>query len=620
MMPGSLIRKILLTVLMMVLLPIVALYVFLRFQEYGSKQLQSQANLDRFAHNMSAAIAPTLWQYDERTLELFAATISIDPDPIGFVVLDEKGKQVVSNEGPFGQNESRPLAASAPISFQINGRSHPLGTLTVSSRMQSPGQYFMSRLGGDSTLIGATLTLVALMTVIAVRRLVGVPLVHLNRSMVELRDRNLRLPVAWSSNDELGEVIVIYNQMLEEQRKSEVALQAKAAELLASQKRLQDTFDYMEIGCQIIGFDWRYLYLNHAVVRQSRLHREELLGHTMMEMYPGIEHSEVFGLLSRCMQERVSQHCENFFVFPDGTSGWFETKAQPLDEGIFITSNDITTRKNQEDEIKRLNASLEQRIQERTRELALANQELRAFSYSVSHDLRAPLRGIDGWSNALLEDYGDRLDEQARSYLERVRSETQRMGQLIDDMLSLSRVTQAELRAEAVDLSALSLGICESLAASDASRAVSFRVQPGLLAMGDRGLLGIALTNLLGNAWKFTAKRATAEVELGRQQQQGVAVYFVRDNGAGFEMEYAEKLFAPFQRLHSPREFPGSGIGLATVRRIIERHGGRIWVDAEAGRGATFFFTLWQEPADLPPLVVERSGREESSPAPATAI
>jgi light-regulated signal transduction histidine kinase (bacteriophytochrome) len=225
--------------------------------------------------------------------------------------------------------------------------------------------------------------------------------------------------------------------------------------------------------------------------------------------------------------------------------------------------------------------------------LEAANRELETFSYSVSHDLRAPLRGIDGFSQALLEDYGNSLDAQVQDYLQRIRGATKRMADLIEALLELSRVTRAELQREPLDLSLMGETITEELRRRDPGRAAELVIAPLLSAEGDVRLLRIVMVNLLANAWKFTAKQPQARIEFGAQPlQDGSRAFFVRDNGAGFDMTYADKLFGAFQRLHSVSEFPGTGIGLATVQRIIRRHGGRVWAEGEVGRGATFYFTL----------------------------
>jgi signal transduction histidine kinase len=229
---------------------------------------------------------------------------------------------------------------------------------------------------------------------------------------------------------------------------------------------------------------------------------------------------------------------------------------------------------------------------ELVRDLEHKNRELESFSYAVSHDLRAPLRRIDSFSRAVLESQGERLDESGRKFLTRVREASQHMAQLIDDVLYLSRVTRAELREQEVNLSDLATLALNHLQEGDPDRVVERKIRPGVMVTGDGQLLRIAMENLLGNAWKFTGKQPHPRIEFGVTQTSGEPTYFVRDNGAGFDMTYAARLFGPFQRLHAQDEFPGSGIGLATVQRIIHRHGGRVWAEGLVGQGATFQFTL----------------------------
>jgi two-component system, NtrC family, sensor kinase len=233
-------------------------------------------------------------------------------------------------------------------------------------------------------------------------------------------------------------------------------------------------------------------------------------------------------------------------------------------------------------------------------ELELKNQELEAFSYSVSHDLRAPLRSIDGFSEALLEDYGDLLDDRGRDYLRRVRAASQRMAELIDDLLLLSRVTRADLHREPLELAALARQVFAELVRSAPERNVELTIADDMPANGDPRLLRVVLENLLGNAWKFTSERPLAHIVLGRSQLAGEPTYYVRDDGAGFDMTYAARLFRPFQRLHPESRFPGTGIGLATISRIVTRHGGRVWAEGTPGEGAVFWFTLPERPTFLP--------------------
>ena len=245
-----------------------------------------------------------------------------------------------------------------------------------------------------------------------------------------------------------------------------------------------------------------------------------------------------------------------------------------------------------EDQLRRLSEELEQRVRERTQELQAANAELEAFSYSLSHDLRAPLRRIDGYSQVLLSRDADQLDADARHALERIRASSDRMGVLIDSMLELSRLGRRPLELRDVELSALAAEVVEELRAAEPDRDVEVLIEPNLSAVGDKELLRVALQNLLGNAFKFTSQQPHARVQFGRTEHAGQAAIFVRDNGVGFDMNDADKLFHPFERLHSEREFTGTGIGLATVHRVIGRHGGRVWAQGAIGAGATFYFTL----------------------------
>jgi len=278
---------------------------------------------------------------------------------------------------------------------------------------------------------------------------------------------------------------------------------------------------------------------------------------------------------------------ENWRVRKDGSRFWANVVMTAVrDErgkllGFAKVTRDLSERRRAEAEIRA-----------RTAQLEAANKELEAFSYSVSHDLRAPLRSIDGFSQALQEDYTARLDEEGRSHLRRVRAATQRMAHLIDDLLHLARVSRAELKSAPVDLSALAQGVVAELRQREPRRAVEFVCADKAQVRGDPALLRVVLENLLGNAWKFTTQRRPARIEFGVAQQDGASAYFVRDNGAGFDMTYADKLFGAFQRLHSAKEFEGTGIGLATVQRIIHRHGGRVWAESAVDQGATFYFTV----------------------------
>jgi signal transduction histidine kinase len=238
--------------------------------------------------------------------------------------------------------------------------------------------------------------------------------------------------------------------------------------------------------------------------------------------------------------------------------------------------------------LRRLNAELRQTVSQ----LRASNAELESFAYSVSHDLRAPLRAMDGFAQALQEEHGDRLDGTGREYLEKVRAASARMSTLIDDLLGLSRVTRADMRRESVDLSALAAQTLNGLSGSEPGRKVRTGILAGQVVDGDPDLLRLMMENLLSNAWKYTSRTDQAFIEFGAETVDGKRVFFVRDNGVGFDMKYAGKLFGPFQRLHSTADFPGTGIGLATVQRVVHRHGGKVWAESAPGKGATFKFTI----------------------------
>jgi PAS domain S-box-containing protein len=324
---------------------------------------------------------------------------------------------------------------------------------------------------------------------------------------------------------------------------------------------------------------WRLVDVNPPALKTwGRQNVEDIRGKTTDEIFGPGSTEHFMPVVQKIMTEGIPYSYEDYFPNLDK---YFRFTSVPMGDYFITTGADITKIKQSEESLSHY-----------AEELASSNQELEAFSYSVSHDLRAPLRSLSGFSIMLAEDYEGKLDAQGKEYLDRIQSSSQLMNQLIDDMLRLSRIGRAEINLEKMDLSELVRAIAEELRSTQPNRNVEFVIQPNVTAMGDKALLRILTQNLLGNAWKYTAKAKNAKIEFSINKLEGKMVYSIKDNGAGFDMTYKDKLFKPFQRLHSNSDYPGTGIGLAIVQRIISRHGGKTWAEGKVGEGATFYFTL----------------------------
>jgi PAS domain S-box-containing protein len=372
---------------------------------------------------------------------------------------------------------------------------------------------------------------------------------------------------------------LLYGRNITARKEAEEALKE-------SEEKFSKAFHSSPVGLVITHLpDGQWVDANETYLKMLEYTREEVMGRTSndLNLYPDTNsRTEIFRVL------REEGKISNFELSLQTKTGKVIDTLSSVEifnlnneEFSLSTNVDITERKKAEEELK-----------QRTIDLEASNKELEAFSYSVSHDLRAPLRSITGFSAVLLEDYGEKLDKEGQQYLRKIQDSGELMGQLMDDLLKLSRVTRSDLRMEKLDISGMAREIISDLEATEPKRKVKVTIAPNMTAEGDKNLLSLVLQNLLGNAWKFTSKTVEPRIEIGVNEHKGKQPFFVRDNGSGFDMVYANKLFQPFQRLHKASEFAGTGIGLATVQRIIRRHGGEVWAEGKVGQGATFYFTL----------------------------
>ncbi len=385
----------------------------------------------------------------------------------------------------------------------------------------------------------------------------------------------------------------------------EIALHKHAADVRMRENEQWLSTTLQSIAEAVIATDesGRVRIFNRIAEKLTGWHHDEATSHTVDEVLALIDEdtgTPAENLVHKVLTDRAPVHTIEGaqLISRNGRKVAVEESAAPIVDpygnllGGVLVLRDVTERRQQLQQIQKLNAELEQRVMQRTAALQQANRELEAFSYSVAHDLRAPLRGIDGFSQMLIDKYAPHLDEEGVGYLNRVRAAAARMSELIDALLSLARVGRADLQATQVDLTQLAAALTQDLAAATPERRVKVRIEGAMTAHADPQLLRIALGNLLDNAWKFTTLTGGAELEIGQCRDATTPTYFVRDNGAGFDPTYADKLFGAFERLHSEKEFPGTGIGLAIVHRIVTRHGGCIWAQSAPDQGATFFFTL----------------------------
>lgn len=384
------------------------------------------------------------------------------------------------------------------------------------------------------------------------------------------------------SDDEIGFLTDAFNNMLSE-------IQAQNQALRANQAKLENIVQGMGDAYFNLDADWKCTYVNDRALRLFATEKKDFLDKTIWEVFRMFKGSDIDEAYQKPMHERTAVAFEDYYPVVDM---WLEARAFPEDGGTAIFFTDVTKYRKAEEEVRSFNEKLEGMVADRTRELQLANKELESFSYSVSHDLRAPLRSVHGYMNIFEEEYASKLDDEAKRLMKIIQDNAKKMGQLIDDLLSFSRLGRKELMKAHISMSDLVGMVWDDLQKGEDHRDIQMTISPLPVAYADSVTMRHVWQNLISNAVKYTRHKPKAIIEIGSETQKGRTAFFVRDNGSGFDMRYYEKLFGVFQRLHSQEEFEGTGVGLAIVHRIISRHGGEIWAEAKPDQGATFFFTL----------------------------
>lgn len=545
------------------------------------------------------SISESLWTSDTKELSTHIEGISQLRD-IQYLEIRDNEKIWVSRGQPQSRNT---LSRQYPLIHSHRGRELEIGRLTVSASLDGVYQRLLDKFwvilasNAVKTFLVASFILFIfyqlitrhLLTIAGFAR--DLKINHLGKSLTLSRARKQN-----ENTDELDIVVNAINQMQENMQEAFGALKK-------SEDRVRLLMDSTAEAIYGIDINGRCTFVNPACLQFLGYDNyDELVDKDMHELihhtYPdGRAYPAESCHIYKAAHSGQCIHIDNEVLWRrDGSSFPAEYWSHPIHKdnqliGAVVTFIDSTERKHAEDQLKNYRDHLEELVAERTGELTRINRELEAFSYSVSHDLRAPLRAIDGFSRALQEDYAGQIDETGADYLQRICAGSQRMGNLIDDLLSLSRVSRIEMNRTDVNLSLLAEKSVRKLQEIFPQRKVQVEISDNIQAQGDARLLEIVFDNLLGNAWKYTHKKQSASIEFGISEKDGKMAYFVKDNGAGFDMQYAAKLFGAFQRLHG-NEFEGTGIGLATVSRIIHRHGGEVWAEARPDEGAVFYFTL----------------------------
>ena len=547
-----------------------------------------------------SSLTTRLWTVDKTALVTQMQNILHLPDMI-YLEVKEKGK-IIAQVGTPSDKDS--ISQTYPMIYTHRDKDITIGSLTAQATLHNAYRHFYDQVFDIVISNGIKTFFVTGFILYLFFQLVTRHLDHLAAFAEKLNihtiNENLQLkrPVKPGAEpDELDSVVNAFNGMQKNLTKS-------IDELRHSEATVRMLLDSTAEAIYGVDSDGNCTFINRsclAILGYS--HATEILGkniHSLIHAkYPDGKHYPLDECkINKALNGDTHIHEDNeVFWRKDGSHFPVEYWSHPIIEddkcvGAVVTFFDITERKNNQRELNDYRNRLEQLVSERTHELEIANAELESFSYSVSHDLRTPLRAIDGFSQVLTADYKDILDEDGKNYLIRIRQGAQHMGQLIDDLLSLSRVSKHKLTLTNIDFTELTQSIIDSLKETGNERKLDIHIEKDMTLDCDEYLVVILMSNLLGNAWKYTSKNAVTTIEIGETTSEEGKVIYIKDNGAGFDMQYADMLFKPFQRLHSAEEFPGNGIGLATVQRIIKRHGGRIWAESTIDQGSAFYFTL----------------------------
>lgn len=580
------------------------------YQLYGNYSRDVDAihyRLNEIQQVHLSGLTTRLWTVDKTGLLRQMENILHLPDMIYLEI--RENDEIVAKVGTSATDNV--ITRTYPMIYNHRGDDMSIGTLVAQATLDNVYQHIYDQLFAILISNGVKTFFVTGFILYLFYQLVTRHLDYLASYADKLNIHTLNKPLqlkrterASTEPDELDKVVNAFNSMQKN-------LVLSINELRHSEAKVRLLLDSTAEAIFGIDSTGRCIFVNSACVKLlGYSHPTEILDKDMHSLihskyadgqpYP-VEQCKIY----KAFRENTHIYVEDdIFWNKAGRQIPVEYWSHPIIEddkcvGAVVTFFDITEKQNNQRELNKYRFGLEQLVKERTHELEIANAELESFSYSVSHDLRAPLRSIDGFSLAILEDYYHLFDQEGQTYLNRIRHAAQRMGYLIDDLLSLSHVSKHHLNRSMVDLSKMTHTIMESLKETDKERAIELHVEDGLKIDSDPYLTEILMTNLLGNAWKYSSRRPVTSIEVGETIDQEQRIIYIKDNGTGFDMRYVEKLFKPFQRLHADTEFPGNGIGLATVERIVKRHGGRIWVDSHMDEGTTFYFSLDNHTDDI---------------------